>query len=384
MTPRGIKYVSYGNRSGYASAARRAMLGLIRAGVPLTWTPLVAPWGREGPHTPFEGTSVGDAELDPYCNRRIPYDTVLVHALPDHYAGLAAREPGKRIVGGTVWEMEQIPGKFLDQLASVDLVVVPSEWNRKALLDAGLRVPVAVVPYTLDPTPPAGRFGWPLRGIPDGTYVFYTVNSWEPRKNMEALLRSYLETFTAGEGVCLVIKTALRDMTRFRHGRVWEQLVSRTRDSVPWLVRRIRREYPRAAPVHLLPFETSGARIAALHRRGDCYVSLSHSEGWGLGAFDAAAAGKPVIMTGYGAPREYLPPEHAWLVDCEEVEMPRASYVTYTARWADPDLAQARRLLRYAAEHPDEGRRRGERLAASVRERYDPAVVTELLLRALA
>lgn len=352
--------------------------------MPLTWTPLVAPWGREGPHTPFGGTSVGDAELDPYCNRSLPYDTVILHVLPDHYAELAAREPGKRIVGSTVWEMEQVPGKFLDQLGSVDLVVVPSRWNRQALVDAGLRVPVAVVPHTLDPTPPAGRFSWPLWGIRDSTYVFYCIGSWEPRKNMVALLRAYLETFQAGDDVCLLIKTGLRDMTRFRQGRVWEQLVSRTRDSVPWLVRRIRGEYPRAAPVRLLPFELSGARIAALHRRGDCYVSLTHSEGWGLGAFDAAAAGKPVILTGYGAPREYLPPEHAWLVDCEEVEMPRISYVTYAARWADPDLAQARGLMRYAAGHRAEGRQRGERLAALVRERYDPAVVTDLLLRALA
>jgi glycosyltransferase involved in cell wall biosynthesis len=201
---------------------------------------------------------------------------------------------------------------------------------------------------------------------------------------MVALLRAYLETFEAGEDVCLLIKTALRDMTRFRHGPVWEQLVSRSRDSVPWLVHRIRREYPRAAPVRLVPFELSAARIAALHRRGDCYVSLTHSEGWGLGAFDAAAAGKPVILTGYGAPLEYLPAEHAWLVGCEEVQMPRISYVTYAARWADPDLAQARRLMRYAAEHRAEGRQRGERLATWVRERYDPAVVTDLLLRALA
>lgn len=38
---RGIKYIAYNDHSGYGVAAARAMRGLIEAGVPLTWTPLV-------------------------------------------------------------------------------------------------------------------------------------------------------------------------------------------------------------------------------------------------------------------------------------------------------------------------------------------------------
>ena len=41
----------------------------------------------------------------------------------------------------------------------------------------------------------------------------------------------------------------------------------------------------------------------AIHAIGDCYVSLTHGEGWGMGAFDAATLGKPVLITGWGSPR---------------------------------------------------------------------------------
>ena len=40
--------------------------------------------------------------------------------------------------------------------------------------------------------------------------------------------------------------------------------------------------------------------MMALHARGDCFVSLCHSEGWGLGSFEAAALGNPVLITNYG------------------------------------------------------------------------------------
>jgi glycosyltransferase involved in cell wall biosynthesis len=49
-----------------------------------------------------------------------------------------------------------------------------------------------------------------------------------------------------------------------------------------------------------------------LHCLGDVYVSMAHGEGWGLGAFDAAALGRPLLMTGWGGHRDYLGDDAAW------------------------------------------------------------------------
>ena len=53
----------------------------------------------------------------------------------------------------------------------------------------------------------------------------------------------------------------------------------------------------------------AGAALkAALNGHGiDAPVFLrARAEGWGLGAFEAAQLGKPVIMTGYGGQRDFL------------------------------------------------------------------------------
>jgi glycosyltransferase involved in cell wall biosynthesis len=49
--------------------------------------------------------------------------------------------------------------------------------------------------------------------------------------------------------------------------------------------------------------------IDGLHTLGHCFVSSSRSEGFGLGGFDAAAHGRPVIAVEYGRPIDYLGPD---------------------------------------------------------------------------
>ena len=49
-------------------------------------------------------------------------------------------------------------------------------------------------------------------------------------------------------------------------------------------VARIIREYPHAPIVRLEVDDWAPERVAGLHSRGDCYVSLAHGEQWGLGA----------------------------------------------------------------------------------------------------
>ena len=61
-----------------------------------------------------------------------------------------------------------------------------------------------------------------------------------------------------------------------------------------------------APTICVLPYELSGRGVDMLHEIGDAYVSLSHGEGWALGAFDAATRGTPVLATGFGGHRDYL------------------------------------------------------------------------------
>jgi glycosyltransferase involved in cell wall biosynthesis len=79
----------------------------------------------------------------------------------------------------------------------------------------------------------------------------------------------------------------------------------------------IAREAKRS-PAHIVVIAANGLTgrlIDALHATGDCFVSLSHGEGWGLGAFDAATLGKPLLISPYGGPAEYLPRDYPGFID---------------------------------------------------------------------
>ena len=90
-------------------------------------------------------------------------------------------------------------------------------------------------------------------------------------------------------------------------------------------------------------------------------VSLHRSEGFGLTLAQAMSLGKPAVATGYSANTEFMSAENGYLVPHRLVPVPEkcGPYPT-TARWADPDVAEAARILRRLFEHPTEAREKGE------------------------
>lgn len=360
--PRGVRYVSLHEPSGYGESARAYLIALARAGVPVTWTPLVwSRWPRPA-YRPFTGRSVGDPLLDPLCNRPLDVDTVVVHAVPEYFPRWRERAGGARLVGYTAWETDRLPRAWPALLESVDALAVPSAWSREAFLRSGVRVPVHVVPHLLAEVDPGGP-RWD-GGLPEGTLVLHTIGPWTERKAPWLVLRAFLAAFTSRDPVALVLKTSARDLSL---GRL-ESLLSSTRRLVAREVRR----HPDPPPVVVLTGTLSRDEMASLHRRGDCYVSLSRAEGFNLPALEAAFLGKPVIVTGHGAPLELLPAEAAGFVRHRLVPVrDPAGAPSYTGDqlWAEPDVAHAAALMREVLADREAAAARGRALAEHVRGR---------------
>jgi len=378
----GVKYVSFFDRegSGYSNAAKRYILGLDALGVPVTWTP-TNPEGHRGPlpYQPIECRAAGDPELQRFCGRDIPYDTVVVHMVPEYFPEWVEREPGKRMFGYTVWETDCVPRHWLACLNAMDTIIVPCDWNREVFEQGGVRVPVRVVPHAAAPADPAD----PPLGLSarQSDFVFYSINTWSPRKNTAALLEAYLSNFTRDDPVVLVLKTGEWDMTS-----PFLPVVRRFLHTTKRSLRRIMSRYPNAARIELIVDHLSDAQVSGLHARGDCFVSLCHAEGWGMGAFDACLHGNPVIITGYGGQLEYLPSEAAYLVDYEmvpvDVSMARKSY-SPDQRWAEAKIEHAGKLMRQAFENHEEAKQRGEALRKHVSARFHSETVARQFVEAL-
>jgi glycosyltransferase involved in cell wall biosynthesis len=215
-------------------------------------------------------------------------------------------------------------------------------------------------------------------------FVFYSIGTWSERKGMHLTLESYLRAFTAEDPVVLVLKTGQTDERRRQWGRRWSY-VMRHIDTVERDIARIRGRHARPARVALIPDHVSADQIDGLHARGDCYVSLTRGEGWGLGGYEAAGAGNPVVMTRYGGPLQYLPEHLSYLVDFEIIPARPTGAVereVYGADhiWADPDLDHGSRLMRHIFEHQDEARSRGARLWAHIQENFAAdAIIGDML-----
>ena len=382
--PKGIKYVSLADSAGYGIAARRYLLALSTTGIPLTWSPMVhgMAWGLG--YQPFEGRSIGDPELDSFCNLGIEYDTVILHLVPEYYPRWIRREQGKKIVAYTVWETDKIPNHWPPLLNAVDGLMVPCNWNKEVFKECGVTTPIWVIPHICKARsePINSQRRW---GIRSKDYLFYSINAWSERKANSKLIEAFLRAFTSGDKVTLLIKTGFRDGTRFKPGSFWRYFQSLFLDNVPMRVYALRRKYPSPARIKLITRHLKDQDVRFIHQRGDCYVSLCRGEGWGLGAFDAAAAGNPVIMTGYGGQLDYLSPDLAYLVDFSLVPV-RSRLYSYTRdqNWAEASVEHAAQLMRRVFENQEIASTKGVQLKAVIDTNFNKSVIAKRLMGALS
>jgi glycosyltransferase involved in cell wall biosynthesis len=365
----GIKYIAHGDASGYGLAALGYVRALHHAGVALWWQP----WHLGANPAPIDTTSwraaEGDAsladiaELARATGRPVEYDTVVAHTPPEDWPRFV--EAGKRFVGYTVWEVDALPAHWPALLNRADLILVPSQLNREIFLRCGVTRPVRVVPHVR-------RHAWSgaaqedapaLRRqmrIPEEHFVFYSICSWDPRKALGELIELFVREFASTEPVTLLLKTSSL-VTTWALGA---QSSMGVKLSVKQLAARIAEDASRAvgraaANVRCIAAEgLSGRVIDAIHAAGDAYVSLAHGEGWGMGAFDAATLGKPVLITGWGGQLDYLGADYPGLLRYEMVPvrgwLPHASPTLPHAslapaqRWAMADSRHAAQLMRAA------------------------------------
>jgi hypothetical protein len=282
---------------------------LTRAGANVTAAPVAL--------ATMPAFAAGDAALDDLAALvaatalPVDHERVVAFCVPEHWAGVF--EPRRVNIGCAAWETDRLPPHWRGLLARADRIVVPSAHSAKVFADAAVGVPVHVVPHVRRHV--FNEFGAAelatLRrelGVEHARTVFYTINAWDPRKDLPALLRAFVRAFTADDPVALVLKTTPRG---FAEPPLYP------REPAAALAQAViddaARGEGRAPPaITLLPYEMSGRGVDALHRIGDAYVSTTHGEGFGLGAFDAATLGRPVLMTGWGGHRDFLGDDSEW------------------------------------------------------------------------
>jgi hypothetical protein len=362
-------YLCFDDTSGYAVAARRCVAALAAAGVDVTAIPFVPTWDWGLGYAPLAPGSVGGMP-----------DTVVAHLPAEYYEVVRRHYPSSLLVAHTVWETERLPRPWLPLLEVPDLVVVPTAWNAETLARSDVSTPTAVVPHVATPAPAGTSERW---DVEDGTVVFYTIAAWTARKSVWNTVRAYLRAFSADDPVLLIVKTSSLDLTYT--GPAPASPVGR--GTAAHALAHVVGEFPRPAAVRLVAGDVTEEEIAALHGRGRCFVSLARAEGWGIGAFDAAAYGNAVVTTAFGGHLAYLDQASAYLVDFDLVAaddpVPGTLY-TSDHVWAEPSIDHAAALLRRIVDDPHDVDARTSSLRCRMATGYGPDVVAERFADAVA
>ncbi|MBW2674803.1 MAG: hypothetical protein JRD89_15555, partial [Deltaproteobacteria bacterium] len=118
---------------------------------------------------------------------------------------------GKYNIGIAVWETDKLPvsvfqymsfaGTVVEMMNKFDEIWVPTRWLRKLLVKDGVTAPGMVIPHCL---PPELTQLYPYEdrvletdnelGVERTEVRFYSIGTWNPRKNMEQLFQAYLMT----------------------------------------------------------------------------------------------------------------------------------------------------------------------------------------------
>jgi glycosyltransferase involved in cell wall biosynthesis len=307
-------------------------------------------------------------------DRSNPFAVNLVHLNADHVAMLPERigmdnYAGRYTIGFWAWELAEFPEALVPAFEAVHEVWVPSSYVAKAL-SARTKKPVRVMPHRVQLSPPAAvsraKFG-----VPDGAVVFLTAldfNSFLERKNILGVVEAFRTAFADGRtSVRLVIK-AHGGASSFWTPRA--QLLEAVADDPRITV--IDRVMPRA-------------EVTELQAAADVFVSLHRAEGFGLPIAECMALSKVVIATDYSGSTDFVTADCAMPVPYRLVEVGDKAYpLGGGQRWADPDLAEAARLMRLAAEDAGLRERLGTAAAEKVRRALSGEVVGARMAARLA
>ena len=365
------------------------MRGLLENNIPLRWSPVISSphglvsWDSLSPQR-RPSLEAGGARQDRFLHlveNQIEYDTIVLHVLPELFPRL--QEDGKRNIGYSVWETTALPAHWPSLIRAVDHIMVPCK-NNLALFDIPEGPGVSVVPHIPEPgsrevSANESRSFRKQLGLGEDTFVFYGINAWAPRKALWDTIHTYLLAFLDKDDVCLVLKT---DELGYDLSRPAKRDMVSTRSIVDEIVSL----YPDPPQIALIDRYIDDTEMDTLHQVGDCFFSLTHAEGWGLGAYAAAARGNPVIVSGWGGHTDYLRADLSYLVDYALV--PVTQYVrweSYTRdqNWARANTDHALSLLRHVFNHRKEAAEFGVQLKQNILEQFSSEKIMAKFLKAL-
>jgi glycosyltransferase involved in cell wall biosynthesis len=348
----GLSIIGYfSSEIGLGQAARNLAAACDTQRLPLSFRNLPLP-GREN-----------DPEFATKCNQIADRKANLL------VTGLSSiRELQNEIGGGRVnilypfWELSRVPAEGLGLVRCFDEVWAPTTFVAAAF-PGTLGRPVRLVrqPMRLPPAAPPPRSGREALRL----FTYLDFDSYGARKNPTAAVNAFQAAFGPAQcDVELVVKV------RGTHDHGLRR----------WLLRAAAAD----RRIKVIDRTLDRTRMDELMASCDAFVSLHRSEGFGLGAAEALAAGKAVVATNYGGTTDFITPTTGYPVDYTLEAVRPGEYVHTDGQvWAAPRQEATVAALRSIYQDATEADARALRGFALLRARNALPVVGAEITRLL-
>lgn len=289
-------------------------------------------------------------------------DICLMHSIPTNFN----KTSSKKNVGIFAWETTKLPESWIKNInRNLDAAIVSNE-AEKDIFKEQISIPIYCVPYVFDISPiENAKGGIKCNLVNEDTHIFYTIGSYNKRKNYEDLLLSYFSEFREHDNVLLYVHLSDSGFdSEFKS--MAEHIKSGLKIN----------DYSK---VLVTSGHVSYDRILNIHYSCNTYISLSHGESWNLPLFHAYCLGNDVISSRCFGPMDYICEDECFVdsVFSPVFGMTRHPDGLYVGdgNWIDISILSARKAMRTATDNKtDEQILRNE-----IIDKYSPSAVGEIL-----
>lgn len=328
MRPVVISAPGFSSSNSFAKMARNHAIWLYLSGVDL----YIEERGEPSPVDTTPQWQWSHLNHLRHKSKKIPNNALWVfYDIPD---GMKARP---RQINLTTFETATLHPRWVSFAQAAEHVIAISHHNRYLLVSSGVdpsSVSVAGLGFDETIYSPDRSPVFPKHG----SFVFLFVGHCNYRKGLDVLVHAFCDEFTADDNV------QLRIVTQPMYG-----------SGDPYsFVKDILSFHQKHPPVHVHSGTYNGGykedNMGSIYASGDCLVSPTLGEAFGLPLLEARACGLEVIATNCSGQRDFLSNENSFLINVQNVtEDPRCSSISqgYAGlRFWIPDHRHLRELMR--------------------------------------
>jgi glycosyltransferase involved in cell wall biosynthesis len=354
--------------SGYGEACRHDIGALLSAGVNVT---------TEIPKYTLEDSDFGllGEEIKKTENNELGYRIKIIHTTPNVFP--QHMEEGKYHIGRVFWETDKLPLDFAHKAQMMDEIWTGSEFNKQAIINAGVTRPIYIIPEAVDDRNTPNKYE-PYKVQINKDFTFYSIFEWTERKNPKALLEAYWTEFTEKDSVALVLKTYVDNFG--------QRMRSEIDNEIKMVKKRLKLDY--YAPVYLYRNLMDSGQIYRFHKTFDCFVSSHRGEGWGIPQMQAMLMERPIISTDCGGIHEHLNEDIAMLVPHKLISLKTNSrntqWYTTDQNWADIDKKALKEKMRWSYKNQAKARRMGKHASPFIIKNFGLKSVGKMMAERLS